>query len=144
MIFGPALEAPTVVAGLDDVAVVGQAIKQRSGHLGVASMLRTSHCLGLGFASAPQDKRSGAQFAHSAHVRSAPLKRRVVAEMSPNKGESALMCAPVQRIRSDSALGFWSMKLEFLKFEISPQIYRLAAAASVALLLVAALHFSRG
>ena len=40
MIFGSALEAPTVVAGLDDVAVVGQAIKQRSGHLGVAKHAR--------------------------------------------------------------------------------------------------------
>ena len=29
MIFGSALEAPTGVAGLDDVAVVGQAIEQR-------------------------------------------------------------------------------------------------------------------
>ena len=31
-----AFEAPTVVAGLDDVAVVGQAVEQRGGHLGVA------------------------------------------------------------------------------------------------------------
>ena len=31
-----ALEAPAVVAGLDDVAVVGQPIEQRGGHLGVA------------------------------------------------------------------------------------------------------------
>ena len=30
------LEAPALVAGLDDVAVVGEAIEQRCGHLGVA------------------------------------------------------------------------------------------------------------
>ena len=36
MIVGSALEAPTVIAGLDDVAVVGQAIEQRGRHLGVA------------------------------------------------------------------------------------------------------------
>ena len=37
---GSALEAPTVVAGFDDVAVVGQPIKQRGGHLGVAEHAR--------------------------------------------------------------------------------------------------------
>ena len=31
-----AFEAPAVVTGLDDVAVMGQAIEQRGGHLGVA------------------------------------------------------------------------------------------------------------
>jgi hypothetical protein len=31
-----AFEAPAVVAGLDDVAMVGQAVEQRGGHLGVA------------------------------------------------------------------------------------------------------------
>jgi hypothetical protein len=31
VIVGSALEAPTVVAGLDDVAMVGQAIEQRDG-----------------------------------------------------------------------------------------------------------------
>jgi hypothetical protein len=31
-----ALEAPAVIARLDDVAVVGQPIKQSGGHLGVA------------------------------------------------------------------------------------------------------------
>ena len=36
MIVGSVLEAPAVVAGLDDVAVVGQPIEQRGGHLGVA------------------------------------------------------------------------------------------------------------
>jgi len=36
VIVGPALEAPTVVASLDDVAVMGQAIKQRGGHFCVA------------------------------------------------------------------------------------------------------------
>ena len=35
MIVSPALEAPAVVAGLDDVTVVGQSIEQRGGHLGV-------------------------------------------------------------------------------------------------------------
>ena len=35
MIVITALEAPAVVAGLDYVAVVGQAIEQRGGHLGV-------------------------------------------------------------------------------------------------------------
>ena len=30
------LESPAVVAGLDDVAVVGNAVEQRGGHLGVA------------------------------------------------------------------------------------------------------------
>ena len=32
----PVLEPPALVAGLDDIAVVGQAIEQRRGHLGVA------------------------------------------------------------------------------------------------------------
>ena len=36
MIVAAALEAPTVVSGFDDIAVVGQAIEQRGGHLGVA------------------------------------------------------------------------------------------------------------
>ena len=40
MIVGSALEAPTVVAGFDDIAVVGQAIEQRGGHLGVAEHAR--------------------------------------------------------------------------------------------------------
>ena len=40
MIVGSALEAPAVVAGLDDVAVVGQAIEQRGRHLGVAEHAR--------------------------------------------------------------------------------------------------------
>jgi len=31
----PILEAPTVVPSLDDVAVVGQTIQQRAGHLGI-------------------------------------------------------------------------------------------------------------
>jgi hypothetical protein len=31
-----ALETPAVIAGFDDVAMVGQAIEQRGGHLGVA------------------------------------------------------------------------------------------------------------
>jgi hypothetical protein len=35
-----AFEAPAVVAGLDDVAVVGQAIEQRCGHLGVCEDAR--------------------------------------------------------------------------------------------------------
>ena len=33
---GAVLEAPALVAGLDDLAVVGQAVEQRGGHLGVA------------------------------------------------------------------------------------------------------------
>jgi len=31
-----AFESPAVVAGLDDVAVMGQPVEQRGGHLGVA------------------------------------------------------------------------------------------------------------
>jgi len=31
-----AFEAPAIVAGLDDVAVVGQAVEQRGRHFGVA------------------------------------------------------------------------------------------------------------
>ena len=31
-----AFEAPAVIAGLDDIAMVGQAIEQRGGHLGIA------------------------------------------------------------------------------------------------------------
>lgn len=34
------LEAPALVAGLDDVAVMGQAIEQRGRHLGVAEHAR--------------------------------------------------------------------------------------------------------
>ncbi len=33
---GAALESPALVAGLDDLAVVRQAIEERGGHLGVA------------------------------------------------------------------------------------------------------------
>ena len=40
MIVGSALEAPTVVAGLDDVAVVGEPIEQRGRHLGIAEHAR--------------------------------------------------------------------------------------------------------
>ena len=36
MIVVAAFEAPTVVATLDDVAVVGETVEQRGGHLGVA------------------------------------------------------------------------------------------------------------
>ena len=36
MIVGSALEAPAVIAGFNDVAMVGQAIEQGGGHLGVA------------------------------------------------------------------------------------------------------------
>src|SRR5580704_13378000 len=35
VIVGSAFEAPAVIAGLDDVAVVGQAIEQRGRHLGI-------------------------------------------------------------------------------------------------------------
>ena len=40
MIVVAAFESPTVVAGLDDVAVVGQPIEQRGGHLGIAEHAR--------------------------------------------------------------------------------------------------------
>ena len=36
MIVGAVVEAPTSVTGLDDAAVVGQALEQRGGHLGIA------------------------------------------------------------------------------------------------------------
>ena len=36
MIVVAAFEAPAVIAGLDDVAVVGQAVEQRGRHIGVA------------------------------------------------------------------------------------------------------------
>lgn len=36
MIVVAAFESPAVVAGLDDVAVMGQPVEQRGGHLGVA------------------------------------------------------------------------------------------------------------
>ena len=36
MIVVAAFEAPTVVAGLDDVTVMSQPVEQRGGHLGVA------------------------------------------------------------------------------------------------------------
>ena len=37
---GAVLEAPALVAGLDDVAVMGEAVEQRRGHLGVAEDAR--------------------------------------------------------------------------------------------------------
>src|ERR1700677_888141 len=40
MIVATALEAPAVVSGFDDIAVVGQAIEQRGGHLGVGEDAR--------------------------------------------------------------------------------------------------------
>ena len=36
MIIIAAFESPAVVAGLDDVTVMGQAIEQRGGHFGIA------------------------------------------------------------------------------------------------------------
>src|SRR4051812_13751542 len=36
MIVAAALEAPAIVAGLDNVAVMSEAIQQRGGHLGIA------------------------------------------------------------------------------------------------------------
>jgi hypothetical protein len=41
------LETPAVVAGLDDVAVVRQAIEHGGCHFGVAENLRPSKCLGV-------------------------------------------------------------------------------------------------
>jgi hypothetical protein len=40
VIVGSALEAPAVVSGLDDIAVVGQSIEQRGGHFGVTEDAR--------------------------------------------------------------------------------------------------------
>ena len=37
---GSVLESPAFVAGLDDVAVVGETVEQRGGHLGVAEHAR--------------------------------------------------------------------------------------------------------
>ena len=34
---GAVLEAPAFVAGLDDLAMMGEAIEQRCGHLGISS-----------------------------------------------------------------------------------------------------------
>ena len=36
LIVGSAFEAPAVVAGLDDIAVMGETIEQRGCHLGIA------------------------------------------------------------------------------------------------------------
>ena len=33
---GSGLEAPSLIAGLDDVAVVGEPVEERGGHLGVS------------------------------------------------------------------------------------------------------------
>ena len=35
-----AFEAPTVVAGFNDIAMVGQGVEQRGGHLGIAEHAR--------------------------------------------------------------------------------------------------------
>ena len=40
MIVIAAFEAPAIIAGLDDVAVVGQAVEQRGGHFGVTEDAR--------------------------------------------------------------------------------------------------------
>jgi hypothetical protein len=40
VIVNSALEAPAVVSGLDDIAVVGQSIEQRGRHLGIAEHTR--------------------------------------------------------------------------------------------------------
>jgi hypothetical protein len=40
MIVATALEAPTVISGFDNIAIVVQAIEQRSGHLGVGEDAR--------------------------------------------------------------------------------------------------------
>src|SRR6202030_2106529 len=40
VIVGSTLEAPAVVSGLDDIAVVGQSIEQRGGHFGVTEDAR--------------------------------------------------------------------------------------------------------
>ena len=36
MIVVAAFESPAIIAGLDDVTVMGQPVEQRSGHLGIA------------------------------------------------------------------------------------------------------------
>ena len=36
VVFGPALEAPTVISGLNDIAMVSEAIEQRGGHFRIA------------------------------------------------------------------------------------------------------------
>jgi len=40
VIFGPALEAPTVVSGLNDIAMVSEAIEQSGGHLRIGKDAR--------------------------------------------------------------------------------------------------------
>ena len=40
MIVVSALESPAIVAGLDNVAVMGQSVEQRGGHFGVAEHAR--------------------------------------------------------------------------------------------------------
>ena len=42
---GSVLEAPALVSGLEDVAVMGQAIEESRGHLGVADHLEMPHRL---------------------------------------------------------------------------------------------------
>ena len=37
---GAVLEAPTYITGLDDIAVMDQAVEQRGGHFGVAEDVR--------------------------------------------------------------------------------------------------------
>jgi hypothetical protein len=54
MIVVAVFESPTVVAGLDHVAVVGQAVEQRGGHLGVGGSSewgRTTRPRGTGIES---------------------------------------------------------------------------------------------
>ena len=84
----------------------------RPARITVAGMLRTSHCLGLGFASAWQDKRSGAQFARRArgrppttHSGRAPTKDRTLAKSRGELGE---------KIMSGAIIGLIVVKAAFL------------------------------
>jgi hypothetical protein len=43
-----AFESPAVIAGFDDIAVVGQAIEQRGRHLGVAEYGRLTYAVAAG------------------------------------------------------------------------------------------------
>lgn len=40
MVSGAVFEAPAVIAGLDNVAVMGEPVEQRRGHLGIAKDAR--------------------------------------------------------------------------------------------------------
>ena len=85
MIVVSAFEPPAIVAGLDDVAVMGQPVEQRNGHLGVAE-----HARPFAEGEIGSDDDGGA-FVEPANK----MEEKLTAGLG--KGQGALFCTIVHR-----------------------------------------------